>query len=258
MELHKAIRNIVETEGKEIVKDARLVNILSDFRAFDAIPASKYILRAVIADGYAQKLLSIGAWNDKSDNLCTQFAALTGFQYDLAYEIFHCLAYGLGYVSSKQNNHTNNSSKLDNPNVISLSELSDSLCLLDKNIKKLGKQARINYRFSAEEYLNRIIEIKGDWEKDLGIKIRVFSMFKFPYEQLVHFYIEVNGKVHPFPGWPSVQVYFIIYSKLGEILSKIDAYIGRNKTGYDVVESSYLNVHDYKYIGNIGKIVVYY
>ena len=113
MELHKAIRNIVETDGQEIVKDVRLVNILSDFRAFDAIPASKYILRAVIADGYSHKLLAIGAWNSQSENLCNKFVATTGFQNDYAYMVFQSLAYGLGWKKTvEQHNVTSNSENI--------------------------------------------------------------------------------------------------------------------------------------------------
>lgn len=33
MELHKALRHIIQTEGQDILKEIRLVNILDDFKA---------------------------------------------------------------------------------------------------------------------------------------------------------------------------------------------------------------------------------
>ena len=77
MELHKALRHIIETEGQDIIKEIRLVNILDDFNAYQDIPASKYILRAIIADGYSSKLLQIGKWDNFAKALSTKFHSLT-------------------------------------------------------------------------------------------------------------------------------------------------------------------------------------
>lgn len=181
MELHKAIRNIVETDGKEIVKDVRLVNILSDFKAFDAIPASKYILRAVIADGYAQKLLAIGAWNSQSENLCNQFVATTGFQSDYVSIVFQSLAFGLGWISQMTNANSNpmqNQQPL--PGVSS-----------PKPIKKLtAKEQREAYLLSKVEYL-------FDLQKETGLVLTnlSFEMDDEDEEKSFNLNFEIKGKV---------------------------------------------------------------
>lgn len=99
MELHNALRNIVQTDGKEILKDVRLVNILDDFNAYQDIPASKYILRAIIADGYTGKLLMIGKWDIKAETLVQKFSTITGFIPELVLLIFQSIAFGLGWIN---------------------------------------------------------------------------------------------------------------------------------------------------------------
>lgn len=98
MPLHVALRYVIETEEPEIINDTRLVNILDDFHAYDELPTAKYILRAIIADGYAQKLLAIGKWDNNADNLSTRFSRTTGFMLDAVELIFQSMGYGLGWL----------------------------------------------------------------------------------------------------------------------------------------------------------------
>lgn len=95
MPLHLALRQIIDAEGSDIINDLRLVNILDDFQAYDSIPASKYILRAIIADGYAAKLLNLGQWDNSAKSLADKFTAMTGFMPDNVNRIFEALVYGL-------------------------------------------------------------------------------------------------------------------------------------------------------------------
>lgn len=44
MKLHKALKQIVQIDEQDLLKDVRLVNILDDLNAFQDIPSSKYIL----------------------------------------------------------------------------------------------------------------------------------------------------------------------------------------------------------------------
>lgn len=177
MELHKAIRNIVETDGKEIVKDVRLVNILSDFRAFDTIPASKYILRAVIADGYAQKLLAIGDWNTQSENLCNQFVASTGFQGDFANMVFLSLAYGLGFINQIQT-MTNPAQQPQNSSP-------------QKPTQKLTKKEQ------REAFLLSKVVFGNDIKKEIGVEISnlSFVMREINGDREFEMNYEISGKL---------------------------------------------------------------
>lgn len=100
MELHKALQHIIQTEGQDILKETRLINILDDFNAYQDIPASKYILRAIIAEGYTSKLLALGKWDNNTEMLSQKFSAMTGFIPESVSIIFQSIAFGLGWVSS--------------------------------------------------------------------------------------------------------------------------------------------------------------
>ncbi|MBD5340903.1 MAG: hypothetical protein HDR94_04940 [Bacteroides sp.] len=98
MELHKALRAVIQTEGETIITEVRLVNILDDFKAYSEMPTAKYILRAIISDGFAHKLLLVGKWNNDAINLATRFAATTGFMPDAVEILFKSIAFGLGWI----------------------------------------------------------------------------------------------------------------------------------------------------------------
>lgn len=101
MELHKALRSVIQTEGKSIITEVRLVNILDDFKAYSDMPTAKYILRAIIADGFAQKLLYIGKWNNDAINLAYRFTSTTGFLPDVVEVLFLSLAFGLNWINDE-------------------------------------------------------------------------------------------------------------------------------------------------------------
>ena len=98
MSFHEALRNIIQTQGRDIVTELRLINILDDFHAYDSIPASKYILRAIIADGYAKKILALGRWDNSSQALSTKFASTIGFIPEHVIRIFKSIAFGVGWL----------------------------------------------------------------------------------------------------------------------------------------------------------------
>ena len=57
MELYNALKKVVELQSEEILKDVKLINILSDFRAYDDMPSSKYLLKFMISEGLMANLL---------------------------------------------------------------------------------------------------------------------------------------------------------------------------------------------------------
>ena len=97
MELHQALKQIINTDGQDILTQVRVVNILSDLQAYQKMPAAKYIIASMINDGFMQKLLNIGMWNAKCEQLATQFVQTTGFQEDMVSVIYQSIAYGLSW-----------------------------------------------------------------------------------------------------------------------------------------------------------------
>lgn len=177
MELHKAIKSVIETDGQEIVKDVRLVNILSDFQAFDAIPASKYILRAVIADGYSQKLLAIGAWNSQSENLCNQFVATTGFQNDYAYMVFQSLAYGLGFLNQ-------------------MPTMTNPVQQPPRNSSPQKPTQKLTKKEQKEAFLLSKVEFLNDIKAEIGVEMTNLSFEMFENsDRCFYFNFEIRGKI---------------------------------------------------------------
>lgn len=119
MKLHSAIREIVQSQGQDAILDIRFVNMLIDLNAFNDVPATKYIMRAIINDGYMQKFLQLGEWSSPAMNLSQKYASITGFDIDAIDLIFQSIAYGLAWVQSvdvNSSNHSQQASQGDNQN----------------------------------------------------------------------------------------------------------------------------------------------
>lgn len=195
MELHKALRHIIETEGQDIIKEIRLVNILDDFNAYQDIPASKYILRAIIVDGYSSKLLQIGKWDNFAKALSTKFHSLTGFKEDVAVNIFQSLAFGLGFISyyNPISQGTNNPAKLDT-----------QVLITDNDFAKLS-------RLNQEQYLSGLIEVDPNIKSQLGIEIKSNVVIKAP---TLYLNLEAKGKLKQ---KYNVSIFAAVYNKNDEM-----------------------------------------
>lgn len=195
MELHKALRNIITTEGQEILNDLRLVNILDDFNAYQDIPASKYIIRAIIADGYTSKLLKIGKWDNNAQLLTNKFCASTGFNEESAWNIFQSVAFGLDWISiytpmqSKTGSKSNNGASI----LISNSEFS---CMT---------------QLQQESYISGLIDVDLNIESKLGISIRANASIKAP---TLYINVEATGELEQ---KYSISFFAAVYNREGQM-----------------------------------------
>ena len=98
--MYKTIREIVKKRGKDVIGSRVLLHCMNDYHAFDDAEQKVYkrVLLSIINDGYSQKLLSIGAWNDQSRMLSKEYARKSGFVENLVSYTFQCLAFGLGWI----------------------------------------------------------------------------------------------------------------------------------------------------------------
>ena len=104
MELHNALKTIIEQQGNEILKDYRLVNILSDFNAYGDVPASKFLIKNMINEGVMAKLMSEHMSPvDVETKLASHRLILSdtyGFKEDLVDYVLSCLAYAIGWTTA--------------------------------------------------------------------------------------------------------------------------------------------------------------
>ena len=100
MELHKAIKEIVDSKGKEMICNPQIINFLLDYQAFKEKPATKLILRAIIDSGYAENILALtsdkNGWEMKFKQYQHEFIDSCGYKEELAAYVFDSIAYSLG------------------------------------------------------------------------------------------------------------------------------------------------------------------
>lgn len=210
MELHNALRNIVQTDGKEILKDVRLVNILDDFNAYQDIPASKYILRAIIADGYTGKLLMIGKWDIRAETLVQKFSTITGFIPELVSLIFQSIAFGLGWINSINVENTENNQNQQKP-----SQVGES--------KHSRKQIPTGWRNDMtedekEEYLFSILEYDDSNEQQFHVKLENLSFELGEDDAWIEIHCEFNriGRI-PINSYTNLYLYYALYDLKGRM-----------------------------------------
>lgn len=250
MKLYEAIKRVIDCDGIEVITNQRIVNILSDFQAYTEVPSSKYILRAIIADGYAKRLLEIGSWGNESKKLLSQFITQTGFQQNISIYVFKSVAYGLGWVkdvSVSQNGNTTNPRPVIKNNEIQLDKTQSQL-------DKMSDGAFQKYKKNAEDYLTNIIEFKSNFEKELGTKV----VPHIEFNQYEGFFLrfEVDGEIKIKYDY-SIMFYVILYDSNNKIITREELYIGIHHPKFEVCQS-FIASSSYHKVNNIQRIVVYW
>lgn len=257
MELHIALKNIILTEGRDIIKDLKVVNILDDFNAYKDMPYSRYMLKAIIIEGYASKILELNKWDNNATAMIQRFVNTTGFTSNSVNIIFESIAYGLGLLSSVSNNNTQQTpTPVNNP---APKNNASELMLTSTKLNKKSKDFLNDYTERAEEYLDSIVEYKVDFEKQFGLKITVhcnYQVFANPTAK-IEWNIEVYGDIKLQKGYTIAECFHVItYNQKGKIVGHARAYIHKDIKGFGIITIGFIDEEDFKTVGNIGKIVV--
>lgn len=272
MTFQDAIISVINDFGKDILAKNSFVNILSDYNAYEESKAFKVILKNVVTEGYLDQLLLIKDWNSTSVRLISRFIENTGFQSDKAEYVLNSLAFALGISKMKacytqantQATQTNQQASQPQPqqnqqplpNKTQQTINNSNLNLTSKQLEKLSDDALIQYKENAETYLDSIIEIKGDYQKELGVNLNITSDYN-PDINRFCFRMEIDGKIAAKYEY-SVTFKFVIYRADGRAVDTPEIYCNKNKRSYQVLESERSDEKAYKTIGNISKIVMYW
>ena len=96
--LHNALKKLVATYGESLYYDKRMINYISDYYSFD--PLALYnVMKTLIADGYASKLLDSGKNGDWRLFVTQSIAKVQknyGFAPVYVNYCFQSLSYGIG------------------------------------------------------------------------------------------------------------------------------------------------------------------
>lgn len=258
-ELSVAIRKIVDIEGSNIIDDKRLVNILDDYRVFDLIPSSKFILRVAIQQGYSLKIIAEEGWNIKVESLCKQFSNTFGFNNDIVETVFQSLAYGLHYIDNINPLITEKVRGLYNsPNT------QDNSCKLNlerTEILNRGDDFEKEYKKLSETYIRNIIEKEGDWGK-LNAEFEPSCVCSVYFNTfIIEFLIEIKGEIKlKRKNLFYISLNVVLYDSQGIIITKIESRIYKSDfyKKYQVLSIGSVNDYYFKTIGNISKVVIYW
>lgn len=227
MELHQALKHIIRSEGQDIVTDLRLINILNDLNAYQDIQGSKYILRAIIDDGFASRFYQIGSLNNQANDLIRRFTTTTGFNEENVLKIFQSLAFGLEWINHMPVPPAPSSSPtpkpIPQPQPFSVSHLNLTFSQLDNK----SDSFKHKYARDAENYLDSIITILGDPQRELGAKLSANVSFSGDYNNF-DINLEIEGGIKCKFQYNFVFV-IVLKSTKGKIISKEEIYIDKSE-----------------------------
>ena len=97
--LPDAIRYVVDKWGCDYLKSRSFLNVLNDFQAFKEIPAAKYIIQNMQANGYVDKLVLVNNWEIESKSIIIKYANEFGAKENLVAYVVRSLGYGLKKIN---------------------------------------------------------------------------------------------------------------------------------------------------------------
>lgn len=271
MKLYEAIENIVLEFGKEIVTNAKAVNIFSDYNAFEESKTFKVIIKNLIAEGYMDQLMYVRDWESNCERITTNFIVATSFNEANASYVIKSLGYGLGYTKDKPvytptascQSSAGQASAGQAPNAKPTAPSAPQSApanvqgvQLDKTesqIDRLSEAAQRKYKEAAESYLESIIEYKSDFHQDLGVQVS----HSVEYQSCgfsVRF--EISGKYKVDYDY-AIKYFVLLYDAANRLISKEEIYTGENHKSFEVGEA-YIQSNQYHKVSNIKRIVVYW
>ena len=127
--------------GFNVLTENRFVNALGDFSAFMEAPSSRQVLKDIVAEGYAEKILKIckgnGDWQFPFENMKEDFIRKHAYKNDLVLYVFSCVSYGIGWTDEVLD-YASESIKNDRFNLTNRIAIPDTSALL-RNIQLVDK-----------------------------------------------------------------------------------------------------------------------
>lgn len=171
--LADALKYIVKKRGKASILNPKIVNVLSDLQSYsDSEPFQRFVLKAIITEGYSRKLLTIGGWNTECQKLIQQFVSETGVQLSIANQIFRNLAYSLDWINEPIEEKV---IEEDQENIIEEKKTKT------KPIRKRGSKTKSNHNDLLKQALYESFDIiKDNWkDKSEAITKAIVKMEKY-------------------------------------------------------------------------------
>ncbi len=266
MKLYEAIATIVKEFGKEIVTNAKVINVFSDYNAFEESKTFKVILKNLIAEGYMDQMMYVRDWSASQSRIISNFIAATSFNEANASYVIQSLAYGLGYTKTAPVYQSSaiglqapapcpqqRRTPVPQPSKNTAAYQGVNLDKTEKQFYNMSDSAQRKYKEAAEAYLESIIEFKSDFEKELGIKMNtyvVFDLFSIDPK------FEINGRIKAKYDY-YVMFYVVLYDVNNRMICNEEIYVGGKRGNFEVAGTSISSSQFHK-VSNVKRMVVYY
>ena len=120
MDLKDALKDIVTQYGRDIILDNKLLHILNDYKAFESLPGSKFIMKTLISEGYLTSFISVKGDNNAGRRLYDKIINETGLDEEKTIKVMQALSDGLDLslnltsVNSQNSNHNKKKQSITN------------------------------------------------------------------------------------------------------------------------------------------------
>ncbi len=140
-QLHTGIKDIIQANGVEPIRNIQLANILADYSAYDEYPATKIVLKDVLTNGFGQKIYDAFNKSGKSslaeiEKIKHDYSKTTKFKKDVVNYVFDSICYGLGLKTSVKEPSSNSFDPFKNESDNILDKLPGMLAELKKRIRR--------------------------------------------------------------------------------------------------------------------------
>lgn len=237
MELHEALKKIVEHKGRQFLKSTQVINYLYDYNAFNDIPAAKLIFRDIIVAGFLDKILSLSNKDEdlliKYNKIVFQFINSCGYKENLAMYVFESLAFALDLSNNKKEPEIK--SDLDFDSFFDIPKEASTQKLSDNN--KNNNQSNKNSANSNDLYIialtffneGKTQQAKSMIEKAIGYCMNLITPSKY-FKLLGDINISLNNYIDAIKSY---NEFFITKSKeencsLDEIRSSLQNHLLKN------------------------------
>lgn len=183
MTLKEALQCLVDTKGLNILSSPIVLNILSDYKAFDEYPCSKNILKNVISEGYLDKIAFIYEnqlpFGDAFKNYLNELHDKLGLRKDISCYVLNSILGALGYhelLSLESDIQESNKPLVDQSNKAVPQKA------LSQPFEKLSRIDQEKHLYSLIEYNSTFCQRRNLKIDILEVRITSKRSFEIDYE----------------------------------------------------------------------------
>ena len=119
----------------------------------------------------------------------------------------------------------------------------------------MSESAKQKYKEGAEKYLESIIQLKSDFNKELGVSVSHSISFDASLNTF-NLYLEIDGKIKARYD-NGIEVCIILYGQNNKIIERNEISVGEKAKSFETCEA-YFSDDKFIKVCNIKRIVLYW